>query len=475
MSEKDKLFIIDGLGAFVKKGANVTNWSSAPFYLYENQENPENDFAEIIENFKIFAKKASQIGYNAISIDDLAHIVLDGKFKGLYKNIFKICEKNGLKVFVNSDAMFCNKENLEKLFAGYEVEGVITRIGESDGVDVSSKFKSKIIVKTPKQARHYIEDLLPIFEKHNKTWIFRTWTIGVGKIGDLMWNEKTYNKIFSNIKSEKFIVSMKYGQADFFRGLELNHLFFTGDCKKIIELQAKREYDGFGELPFYTGWDYEKYYNQLKNNKNILGIMVWCQTGGWHKSNQLTFLHNSSKWVELNTISTINIFKGSTADKEIENFFGDYKMGEFLKKYYEISGKILQPEKEVKIYFNKLRIPLYFWSIWGNVIINDFTACFVQKYYVKKVSIKEKDLQKFPDLVLYCNSRKALDNYNVIRVKKLFYNILFAFIFRGKEEYRIIDRILFNKLILKIFYVISKKLFPKFAQTQGMTAEIFFK
>ena len=261
-----KLFIIDGLGAFVKKGEEIINWSSAPFYLYEQQQNPEKDFESIINNFKIFAEKVSGIGYNAISIDDLVHTVASEKFKNLYKSIFKICKENGVKIFVNSDAMFCNKKNLEKLFLEYDVDGVITRIGESDGADVRGEFKSRVVVKTPTQAKKYIKELLPVFEKNNKTWIFRTWTVGVGKIGDLMWNEKTFDSVFSDVKSENFIVSMKYGEADFFRGLELNRLFWQGNQKKIIELQAKREYEGFGELPFYTGWDYEKFYNQLKDN-----------------------------------------------------------------------------------------------------------------------------------------------------------------------------------------------------------------
>jgi hypothetical protein len=68
---------------------------------------------------------------------------------------------------------------------------------------------------------------LPVFEHFNKYLIFRTWTIGAYKIGDLIWNEKTYEQVLQGIQSKNFIVSMKYGDTDFFDQLRLDPLFIS--------------------------------------------------------------------------------------------------------------------------------------------------------------------------------------------------------------------------------------------------------
>jgi hypothetical protein len=95
------------------------------------------------------------------------------------------------------------------------------------------------------------------------------------------------------------VVSIKYGAGDFFRGMDINPILTLRGHKKIVELQSKREYDFFGEFPYYTGFEYEGYYNKIKKNPDIEGVMVWCQTGGWGRSDRVTFLENSSPYVEL--------------------------------------------------------------------------------------------------------------------------------------------------------------------------------
>ncbi len=173
-----------------------------------------------------------------------------------------------MKIFVNTDVMFYNQDIEEQLLNGNsseteifkkavenlldffpEIEGVIFRIGESDDLDAGGHFKSRLFLKTKKQANIFLKSLLPIFEKKSKYLIFRTWTVGAYELGDLMWNEKTYRDVFLGINSKNLIISMKFGDTDFFRYLRINPLFFIDDRKKIIELQTRREYQGFGEFP----------------------------------------------------------------------------------------------------------------------------------------------------------------------------------------------------------------------------------
>jgi hypothetical protein len=51
---------------------------------------------------------------------------------------------------------------------------------------------------------------------------------------------------------------LKYGDADFFRYLALNPLFFHGRQRKLIELLTRREDEGMGEYPSFVGWDYAR-------------------------------------------------------------------------------------------------------------------------------------------------------------------------------------------------------------------------
>ncbi|MBD3231452.1 hypothetical protein GF322_02200 [Candidatus Dependentiae bacterium] len=529
--------IIDAIGPFIDPSNTPKNWSKVPFSFYENKKDLNVDFKRIINQFESFVQQIKKIGYNSITLDDLPHmVILDfystkdkqkiSQFEQLYKKLIKISNKNNLKVFITFDLMYFNKEieahtqnkdnkiievlknNLTTLFEKYDIEGVISRIGECDGIDVKGIFKSKITIKSPKQIKKYLTKLLPLFEKNNKKWIFRTWTIGGSKIGDLIWNKKTFSKVFKDINSPSLIISMKYGVSDFFRNMDLNPLFFLGNHKKIIELQTKREYDFFGEMPYYTGFDYEKYYNQLQNNEDLVGIMVWCQTGGWSESKKLTFLHNSSQFTELNTISAINIFKGKNAE-EVKQYFNNPQMDIFFKKYNYLSERILYPKNHKELFLNKVFIPPIIWAYWGNITINKVTSSFVNLYYdpieisdeefielknsaiesgindadfyidtlkilyyCRKALHKEIEIEELNKRINIYKENYSLLNFNIAKNNSSFIikNLCRIFI-RKKKEYRLIDKLVLNRslaILVKFYLLVNKNDKPSFVNQQAM-------
>jgi len=85
---------------------------------------------------------------------------------------------------------------------------------------------------------------------------------------------------------------MEHSESDFFRHLPLNSNFFRTNIPKIVELQSKREYEGCGEFPSFIGFDHERYARELASAPNMLGISVWCQTGGWLPFRRLTYIGN---------------------------------------------------------------------------------------------------------------------------------------------------------------------------------------
>jgi hypothetical protein len=237
---------------------------------------------------------------------------------------------------------------------------------------------SELLLKTPQQAKDLLHRILPLFERRKKLLIFRTWTVGVYKIGDLIWNEQTYDAVFGSIKSDALIISLKFGDTDFMRYLHLNSLFSRGQHKKIIELQTRREWEGMGTIPSFVGWDYKNYLDKLADNKSIIGIHVWCQTGGWAKKSwsARTYLDNESFWNELNTEVTIGIAKRSqTVEEAIQQFClrrhisPTDKFTELLRlsETAILKGLYFTPVAEQPLYFRRSRLPSLTWLTWDKV------------------------------------------------------------------------------------------------------------
>ncbi|WP_319201691.1 hypothetical protein [uncultured Ilyobacter sp.] len=174
----EKIYMIDTIGPFftgIKK--KKLNWSKIPFYYLEKQDLSQKKIQKIVGYFKIFIEKAKDMGYTAVSVDELCYMVdfdfydpdLKKKiqrYRELYSEIFKIAVESQMKIFVTTDIMFYNDsiesylkkgkvtetellmEGIIKLFDFFPVvEGVIFRIGESDGVETIGEFKSKIFLK----------------------------------------------------------------------------------------------------------------------------------------------------------------------------------------------------------------------------------------------------------------------------------------------------------------------------------------
>jgi hypothetical protein len=393
---------------------------------------------------------------------------------------------------------------------------------------VQDDFLSRLTLKTPKQANRYLRELLPVFERFQKELIFRTWTVGVYQIGDLIWNEKTYEQVLQGVDSPYFIVSMKYGNTDFFDQLSLNPLFFKGSCRKIIELQTRREREGFGVLPYYVGWQYESYYQQLRDVKTLAGISVWCQTGGWTQWRNLTFLHDSSAWNELNTFATIKIFReGMSAKKALKRFFPDKpRFAKFVRRYHRVLNHILYIDgfSEQEFYFRRLRIPPLLWVSWDHVTVSPLMISFLNYAGQTRFKRGKKKLRKILalgrelgiqdieflydtlDILSHCrkmlwkNSSEAKLQKRIDAYKQKYPDsfefttklsshhrlqmvnqILFKVLLRKRPEYRFIDRFFTSRifswlfyLVFHLFYVRSNNL-PEFVDKQAMKLKTLFK
>ena len=248
-----------------------------------------------------FCRESRRLGYNAVSLDDVAHLsdhawfepevrARNAVFREEFRALFAILRANHLRIYLTADFVTASpavidrlKDSADATTAWFsevaaaclddfpEVEGIILRIGEADGQDVEDLLRSRLVLRTAKEVNRMLHALLPVFERRERRLIFRTWTVGAFLIGDLIWHRGRLASALRGIQSRVFVLSMKYGESDFFRYLPLNRHFFEIELPKIIELQARREYEGAGEYPSFIGWDCEHYARELAGARNVIG------------------------------------------------------------------------------------------------------------------------------------------------------------------------------------------------------------
>jgi len=187
------------------------------------------------------------------------------------------------------------------------VKGFVIRIGEA-GAIYNTKgwdYRSELYVRTDSSVRFMLKNLLAVAEQYNKLIIFRTWSVGVGKIGDMHTNPATYSRVLDNINSPNLIISTKYIKGDYDSYLALNPTLFTGKHKRLIEFQDRREFEGFGSYPNYMGPLHQAAMQAiLKKNPNIVGAWQWTQRGGPLRAGPL----NLYPFVGFNLINDANVW-----------------------------------------------------------------------------------------------------------------------------------------------------------------------
>ncbi len=404
-----ELALIDGIGPFFRGlDSRRINWSKIHFtHLATGGAEREAQWSRIRADFRSLAHRVAALGYNAITLDDLAHLVdhpwfepdlreRNAVFREEFRKLIAIARAAGLQVFITSDYLTTSaavdlqlrgnarasrawfRELIEELFSDHaDIAGLVLRIGESDGHDVADPLRSRLALQTTRDVRLLLREILPVFEKQGQRLIFRTWTVGAHLIGDLIWHRERLAQAFAGIESPALVISMKYGESDFFRYLPLNRHFFRTELPTIVEFQARREYEGAGEYPSFVGWEVEQYAHELRGARNLIGFSVWCQTGGWHAFRRLAFLQPEALWIELNTAVIARIMQhGQSVEAAVTGIVGEPRSTdalEFLRHADTAVRQILYIEEfaQQKLFFRRIRIPPLLHVFWDCIFFND--------------------------------------------------------------------------------------------------------
>ena len=351
--------------------------------------------------FERLCAKLVELNYNAITIADVQHAIsYDGLpycddlpqevlgnleiYNRLYKRIIPIAaEKYGLQVYFYTDEVVLPEafkeakggrvklddpelwdlieKRYDRLFEEFpEIAGVMVRLGELyetegfcgirvDQYKDSAWGKSGLCDIT----KEFVKQMQAIIiDKHNKTYLHRTWDLGFDKIHS---NPDNQEAIFADIIRDDFYVLTKITVGDFNVDSPFNPVFGRYG-NQIVEFQCKMEHDGL-DLPLFMGDNFSEFLK--KHAKDISGAWVWFHEGGHSRTMNFPFFSGFAKWVESNICCLSELLMNPDADPYelikpwIIDEYGQgavEAMTEIFKKSYSTISKMLRDEGGFEAY-----------------------------------------------------------------------------------------------------------------------------
>lgn len=215
--------------------------------------------------------------------------------------------KSGVGIDTSDPAVWeVYRAGLEELFDELpSIQGLVIRFGEGGNLYNTEgwPYRSEMAVRSATSLRAMLHGLLPLFEARHKTLVLRSWTVGVGQIGRLHIDPRVYEAVLGEIDSPAFVVSTKFTAGDFFSYLPLNPTLASGRHRRVVELQAKPEFEGFGAFPNFLGEEHARALRALSAaNSHIVGTYVLSQFGGPLRAGPRTLypLHGFWLWTDAN-------------------------------------------------------------------------------------------------------------------------------------------------------------------------------
>ncbi|KQO96938.1 hypothetical protein [Leifsonia sp. Leaf264] len=212
------------------------------------------------------------------------------------------------------------RAGLDELYTAMpSVDGVVVRIGEAGRVyDLPGwDYYSELAVTSVASVRAMLTTFSDQAEAAGREVIFRSWSVGVGAVGDMHTDPASYAEVLDGIDSPALVVSTKYSLGDFYSYLPLNTTLESGSQRRIVEFQSRREFEAFGALPNDLGVLYQEALTRfIAANPNVEGIWTWTQDGGPWRAGPMTLELTTGFWqlYELNTRLAVSLARDPEAD-----------------------------------------------------------------------------------------------------------------------------------------------------------------
>lgn len=296
---------------------------------------------------------------------------------------------------------------LEELLAEMPyVDGLMIRIGEGGRIYQLPgwDYWSEIAVTTPTAVKAMLDAFTTVAERQDREIIFRTWSVGVGAVGDLHTDPVSYEKVLGDVHSDALIVSTKHVAGDFYSFLPLNPTLEVGGHRRLVEMQSRREFEGFGALPNDLTAAYSAALTNLVDaNPNIEGVWSWSQDGGPIHAGPRTLYLREGFWQlwDLNSYAASRLAWDPsaepgeiTADWAREAFSSDpatvRAIGEAMALSREavLDGLYIAPFAENQVRALGLEIPPQTWLFEWDIVTGD-TAVLSSIYAISEDRLDE--------------------------------------------------------------------------------------
>lgn len=178
-------------------------------------------------------------------------------------------------------------------------DGLMIRIGEAGSVYNMPgwDYYSTLAVTTVESVRTMLTKFTQTAAQYDKTIYFRTWSVGVGAVGDMHTNPQSYAKVLDGIPADNLVVVTKFTMGDFYSWLPLNPTLEQGTQPRIVEFQSRREFEAFSAFPNYLSADHQQALQHFEQaNPNIKGVWVWTQDGGPWRAGPMSLYLKTGFW-----------------------------------------------------------------------------------------------------------------------------------------------------------------------------------
>ncbi len=269
------------------------------------------------------------------------------------------------------------------------VSGTVIRIGEAGSVyDLEAwDYSSALEVTSVAAVREMLTALTDEAESTDREVIFRSWSVGVGAVGDMHTDPASYAAVLDGIDSPALIVSTKYTLGDFYSYLPLNSTLESGEQRRIIEFQSRREFEDFGALPNDLGVLYQQAIQRfIAANPQVEGIWTWTQDGGPWRAGPMSMVLKTGFWqlYELNTVQAVRLARNPDADPAeitadwIRRWFSEdpitvAAIGDVMAQSRAAitQGLYIGPFAEKKVYAIGLEPPPMMWIFEWDILTGD--------------------------------------------------------------------------------------------------------
>lgn len=341
-------------GPFYDSQRPFRNWSALPFYQLDTPAPPYVDAALLdrgVARAETYLEHIRAQGYTGFVIDNLAHLVTFDRapervyapdspcrlralaYGAAFGRLFDRAAALGMEAFVATDMQWStpevrryagpiraggarvaalNRWALEELFGRFpQLSGVFVRVGEAGGAhDQGDEYRGHMVYRSARDLRWLVGELLPVCERAGRLLVVRTWSIGIGELGDMMWSPERYRAALGGFSSPLLRASIKHGPSDFFRHLPHNPTIGLPGPAQVVELQNRREYELFGMVPSSVA----RVHGEALRHARGADVWAWNASGGWGGGTAALGELGWSLWTELSSALTAALARDPDLD-----------------------------------------------------------------------------------------------------------------------------------------------------------------